>query len=257
MRFSLYLLTVAICCLLLVGRFVGRCELVAELSWSLLGGRFVSDVVGRSLCRLVAIGRSLCVGCCGLVTACQSSGVMGRLLCRPVAVGCCCWSVTLYWSLCVGHFGSVALCRSLWVSRCRSIAMLIGCYVGWSLCLGRCVFVAVSVGSCELVGLRPALWVGRYVGWLLWVGRCAGWSLYAGRCGSVAVSVGYYKSSAVGGCCGLIAVGWSLCWSVAASVGRSMSGVVGWLLCVMSVCRYMSVNMDRLLWVGRCDLTSP
>lgn len=104
-----------------------------------------------------------------------------------------------------------------------------------------------TVGSCELVVVRRALWVGCCglvgVGWSLvvLVGRCVGWSLRVSRCGSVAVD-----QSLLADCCGSVAVGMGrlLCvgrcgcvavgtcfGSIVASIGHSVSHVVGLSLC--------------------------
>lgn len=83
------------------------------------------------------------------------------------------------------------------------------------------------------IALRGALWV--CYSWLLWVGRfvpiAVGWSLWASRC----------------------------VWSVALSVGRFIRGIVGgrWIggfmlvnLCrLLCVCRFVSVAVDRLMWL--------
>ena len=54
----------------------------------------------------------------------------------------------------------------------------------------------------RVIALCLALWVGRYVGWLLWVGRCGLVAVLGGRCRLVAVSVGCCWSN----CCRLLAL---------------------------------------------------
>ncbi len=61
---------------------------------------------------------------------------------------------------------------------------------------------------------------------------------------------------AVGGlfcadCCGLVAVDWSLRWSVALSVCCFIRGIVGRALWIGG---FMSVALSRLLWVDCCCL---
>lgn len=91
---------------------------------------------------LVAVGRSFCADCCGLVT---SGRCVGRPLCRLVDL-----YVALLVGLWIGGFMLVTLCRSLWVD------------------------------CCYLIGLSRSMWVSRSglgaLGRFLCVSHCGDWS---------------------------------------------------------------------------------
>ncbi len=91
-----------------------------------------------------------------------------------------------------------------------------------------------TVGSCELVVVRWALWVGWSL--VVLVGRCVGWSLRVSRCGSVAVD-----QSLLADCCGSVAVGMGrlLC------VGRCGCVAVGYLI-------WVDCCVDWSLCVAHC-----
>lgn len=76
------------------------------------------------------------------------------------------------WSLCVGHCGSVAFCRLLWVVCYGPVAVFV---VDRSLC----------VGCCDLVAVGQLMWVNCYVGWLLCVWFCGSVVVLVGCCESV------------------------------------------------------------------------
>lgn len=128
----------------------------------------------------------------------------------------------------MGNYRPLLLLTQLKVAvsagRCNYwLAVLCRFSVAWFCCFGWLLL-------CLL-----ALWVSRYIGWLLWVGRCRLAAMSGGRfvCGVVGRSL-------------LVAVGRS-CGLVAMSVGRFVCSVVGrsWPLWV---------GRRRLLWVSRCEI---
>lgn len=108
------------------------------------------------------------------------------------------WPNWMVWSLWIDRYALVsvdwvAMGRLLWIYRCGSVTVLVGCW-----------------GS---VVLDSSLWFGCWgsvaVGRLLWIGLCGpvtvGWLQWVSRCGSVTV-----VWSLRFGCCGFVAVIWSL-----------------------------------------------
>lgn len=107
-----------------------------------------------------------------------------------------------------------------------------------------------TVGSCELVVVRWALWVGCCgsvgVGWSLCWLVSEGQSLWVSCCGSVAVG----RLLWIGRCgYGSFAVCWSLLWGTC--FGSIVTSIV--TLCrTLWVCRCVG----RLLYFGRCSIRS-
>lgn len=156
---------------------------------------------------------------------------MSRLLCRSIYVWGCVW---------VTGGGSVAVGWLRWVGCGESVGVSVSCCVG---ALSGLLCCSVALCWCLMsVAVGWSLLVGRYVGRSICVWRCGSvalgsWgSVAMGRllCWSVAVDWLLCQSAAVRwtlwvGCCGLVLLCWSLCVSCckSATVGRLL-----WLVAV-------------------------